>query len=345
MQVSEGVDKFTRMSAGVPNFPCSECDKVFKCRGKLNQHMRVHTNERPFRCSVPGCEKTFARSDNLKRHTMSHRPESERPLACRFEGCEKRFVTNQKRNRHELLHKQSRPFVCSICDQAFTKKNLLKAHTTEHTGLAPYQCPVDSCTKRFRYPQELRRHQERRHPSSPRYTCERNGCQEKFYTFSEMRKHRKLAHKQELLSCSSCSRKFVHRSRLQEHEKTHEVHAADRVRYPCNVCGKNLSSASNLKTHIRTVHQKKASYSCSVCGKNFRLKQTMQRHEKIVHKSLPQEISDTTTQSQATTNFSVDEMIDDDYMEDEIALIMSENALDEDKNDYYSAIAGRLPVE
>mmetsp|Transcript_1483 Transcript_1483/g.4918 ORF Transcript_1483/g.4918 Transcript_1483/m.4918 type:complete len:98 (+) Transcript_1483:2791-3084(+) len=75
-----------------------------------------------------------------------------------------RFVTNQKRNRHELLHKQSRPFVCSICDQAFTKKNLLKAHTTEHTGLAPYQCPVDSCTKRFRYPQELRRHQERRHP-------------------------------------------------------------------------------------------------------------------------------------------------------------------------------------
>mmetsp|Transcript_1476 Transcript_1476/g.4849 ORF Transcript_1476/g.4849 Transcript_1476/m.4849 type:complete len:161 (+) Transcript_1476:3082-3564(+) len=160
-----------------------------------------------------------------------------------------------------------------------------------------------------------------------------------------MRKHRKLAHKQELLSCSSCSRKFVHRSRLQEHEKTHEVHAADRVRYPCNVCGKNLSSASNLKTHIRTVHQKKASYSCSVCGKNFRLKQTMQRHEKIVHKSLPQEISDTTTQSQATTNFSVDEMIDDDYMEDEIALIMSENALDEDKNDYYSAIAGRLPVE
>lgn len=34
--------------------------------------LRTHTGARPYACVVPGCEKTFARPDQLSRHTRVH---------------------------------------------------------------------------------------------------------------------------------------------------------------------------------------------------------------------------------------------------------------------------------
>lgn len=51
---------------------CPRDSKPFKAKYKLVNHVRVHTGEKPFPCPFHGCEKVFARSENLKIHKRTH---------------------------------------------------------------------------------------------------------------------------------------------------------------------------------------------------------------------------------------------------------------------------------
>lgn len=50
---------------------CDVCQKSFKRREHLYQHMKLHTGFRPFRCEH--CNKAFMRKEHLLRHMTSHR--------------------------------------------------------------------------------------------------------------------------------------------------------------------------------------------------------------------------------------------------------------------------------
>ena len=56
-------------------FPCHLCDKVFYMRGKLNQHLTIHSQEKPFRCAY--CGYRSVRRDNVLLHVRKvHKKDS-----------------------------------------------------------------------------------------------------------------------------------------------------------------------------------------------------------------------------------------------------------------------------
>ena len=48
------------------------CGKKFKRMEHLKRHNKVHTKEKPYACTYPGCIKAFGRSDNLAQHIKTH---------------------------------------------------------------------------------------------------------------------------------------------------------------------------------------------------------------------------------------------------------------------------------
>ena len=66
--------------------------------GALRKHIRVHTNERPYKCQI--CDYASKDSSQLKVHLRTHT--GQRPFQCNV--CGKAFKTSSDTRVHEKSH-------------------------------------------------------------------------------------------------------------------------------------------------------------------------------------------------------------------------------------------------
>ncbi|XP_055284270.1 zinc finger protein GLIS3 isoform X2 [Moschus berezovskii] len=113
---------------------CPRRYKPFNARYKLLIHMRVHSGEKPNKCSFEGCKKAFSRLENLKIHLRSHT--GEKPYLCQHPGCQKAFSNSSDRAKHQRTHLDTKPYACQIpgCTKRYTDPSSLRKHVKAHSS-------------------------------------------------------------------------------------------------------------------------------------------------------------------------------------------------------------------
>ncbi|XP_038048353.1 zinc finger protein GLIS3-like isoform X2 [Patiria miniata] len=113
---------------------CTRRYKPFNARYKLLIHMRVHSGEKPNKCTFEGCNKAFSRLENLKIHLRSHT--GEKPYLCTHPGCTKAFSNSSDRAKHQRTHLDTKPYACQLpgCTKRYTDPSSLRKHVKAHTA-------------------------------------------------------------------------------------------------------------------------------------------------------------------------------------------------------------------
>lgn len=73
--------------------------------------------ERPFRCPIPGCGRSFTTSNIRKVHVRTHT--GERPYVCPEEGCDRAFASATNYKNHLRIHSGEKPYVCTVQVRAY----------------------------------------------------------------------------------------------------------------------------------------------------------------------------------------------------------------------------------
>uniref|UniRef100_A0A3B4A7F0 C2H2-type domain-containing protein n=1 Tax=Periophthalmus magnuspinnatus TaxID=409849 RepID=A0A3B4A7F0_9GOBI len=112
---------------------CARKRKPFNARYKLLIHMRVHSGEKPNKCTFDGCKKAFSRLENLKIHLRSHT--GEKPYVCQHPGCNKAFSNSSDRAKHQRTHLDTKPYACNVpgCAKRYTDPSSLRKHIKSHS--------------------------------------------------------------------------------------------------------------------------------------------------------------------------------------------------------------------
>lgn len=84
------------------------------------------------------------------------------------------------------------------------------------------------------------------------FYCSFECCGKRFLRNNARRVHERTVHLEEKpYQCSTCLRKFAHKSDAKKHELTH----SGAKPYICLTCKRSFSQSSNLFTHIRKQHK------------------------------------------------------------------------------------------
>ena len=91
----------------------------------LKSHKKDDMNDKQFVCSI--CDKQCLNKIHLTAHQKSHSHEKQRPFICRL--CGYACIRREYLTRHHRSHIKEKPFVCEICNKAFSYTNAIFHNT------------------------------------------------------------------------------------------------------------------------------------------------------------------------------------------------------------------------
>ncbi|XP_067893805.1 zinc finger and BTB domain-containing protein 41 isoform X2 [Heterodontus francisci] len=260
---------------------CDVCNKTFTRRPHLEEHMILHTQDKPFKCSY--CEEHFkSRFARLKHQEKFHLG----PFPCDI--CGRQFNDTGNLKRHiECTHGGKRKWTCFICGKSVRERLHLRVHHDDKR----YEC--EECGKTFIRHDHLTKH-KKTHSGEKAHQCEE--CGKCFGRRDHLSVHYRSVHlgekvwqkyKATLHQCEVCKKEFKGKSSLDMHFRTHSGEKP----YKCQVCNQAFRIKKTLTKHM-VIHSDARPFNCHHCNATFKRKDKLKYHMDHVHgtKSLEQSI-------------------------------------------------------
>ncbi|XP_061569068.1 zinc finger protein ZFP2-like [Cololabis saira] len=185
-------------------FVCVVCGKRLKSEALLHAHARMHTGDKPYRCSI--CLRSFQRAACLKQHHAR--------VHLKMKAGDASHAASRRRGSHA-----ANTFPCSVCSKVFKFRSLLASHSLIHSELRPFAC--DFCSRSFRRLSHLKRHREVVHANGARlpqsFVCHICGKDKKCR--SQLARHVIIHTGERPFVCDLCPARFNRHGNLQQHKK------------------------------------------------------------------------------------------------------------------------------
>ena len=124
------------------------------------------------------------------------------------------------------------------------------------------------CSKAFKTRQEVQAHTKRIHEKIKNFKC--NSCEKTFVTGAELRIHDRLIHlKTKFTKCELCHKEISSNlSNMKKHIRM--VHERVKSHHKCDICQKYFFSKTVLKTHKQSTHTDERNFECGTCKKTYK---------------------------------------------------------------------------
>lgn len=211
------------------SFKCTVCDKIFKQKNALSQHMKLHV----FQCQI--CNKKFPTEKGLSSHLNTHNYE------CSI--CNKLFDNNDLLFEHLKIHPVQSNKTYVNHGGVFNNNTIVEKKDDSYYKQDLYYC--NNCEKAFEKKSQLDQHQKDKHY----VPC--TDCGKTFINATAMKAHYNSVHKnvknESSFICKIDKKKFATASALEMHQNV-------KHKYYCSLHRKSFASEDALNAHWKVKH-------------------------------------------------------------------------------------------